>query len=160
MVYMVTAAQKQELAEIVVLLEEIDRFYGASEFDDIEHRSRQAETALFSNPPWAYALLAREGSNLAGIATYSFLWPASDLKRSLYLKELYVSEAHRSRGVGSLLMRELIAIASQTECSRVEWTTDSDNPSAQKFYESLGFAKLPSKMFYRLDGFSEDSGEK
>ncbi|WP_020519412.1 GNAT family N-acetyltransferase [Catelliglobosispora koreensis] len=71
-------------------------------------------------------------------ASYSFLRPAADLTQSLYLKELYVSEAERRSGVGKLLMDRLIEIAQETACSRVEWTADSDNPLAIAFYERRG----------------------
>jgi hypothetical protein len=34
----------------------------------------------------------------------------------------------------------------------VDWTTDDNNPGAMRFYETLGFAPRPSKIFYRLEG--------
>lgn len=48
-------------------------------------------------------------------------------------------------------MTALVDIAREKECSRVEWTTDRDNPDAQAFYRSLGFEPNPSKLFYRHD---------
>jgi len=49
--------------------------------------------ALFADPPLARALLAWDGHVLAGLASYSFLWPADGLSAGLYLKELYVARA-------------------------------------------------------------------
>jgi ribosomal protein S18 acetylase RimI-like enzyme len=80
------------------------------------------------------------------------LWPAIGLTRSLYLKELYVPESLRRTGIGKLLMKNLFEIAVKHDCSRVEWTTDSDNPNAQRFYELLGVPQNSSKLFYRLGG--------
>lgn len=37
-------------------------------------------------------------------------------------------------------------------CSRIEWTTDSGNASAQAFYQALGLPQHPSKVFYRVEG--------
>src|ERR1700761_8363960 len=113
-------------------------------------RAEQVDAALFGDPPAARALLAWDGSELAGLASWSFLWPAAGLTRSLYLKELYVGQAYRRAGVGKLLMEELYRIAADHGCSRVEWTTDMGNSGAQRFYESLGAAPLTSKIFYRL----------
>jgi len=74
--------------------------------------------------------------------------------RSLYLKELYVPDAHRRRGVGTLLMRAIFETADTLGCSRVEWTTDAGNIAAQAFYAKLGLPAHPSKVFYRV----EDTG--
>src|SRR6516164_6517496 len=119
----------------------MDRFYGATDVEPPSTRTRQIADAIFSTPPAAYALLAWDGDRLVGFAAYSFLWPAVGLTRSLYLKELYVAEACRERGVGKLLMQNLVEIAVKHACSRVEWTTDEQNRDAQAFYESLGMPR-------------------
>ncbi len=89
------------------------------------------------------------------MAAYSFLWPTVGLTRSLYLKELYVAQACRGRGIGRLLMQALFGLAAKHGCSRVEWTTDRGNTSAQAFYHRLGLPVHASKLFYR----AEDTGE-
>jgi hypothetical protein len=45
-------------------------------------------------------------------------------------------------------MEALFQKAATHRCSRVEWTTDSGNISAQAFYEALAPANHPSKVFY------------
>ncbi len=129
----------------------MDRFYGAAKTELIGDQVRQINEALFSSPPLAYALLARDGDALAGIATYSFLWPAAGLTRSLYLKELYVADAHGRQGVGNLLMQALVEVAGKHQCSRVEWTTDTDNIGAQAFYKTLEVAPSSSNVFCRVE---------
>jgi ribosomal protein S18 acetylase RimI-like enzyme len=104
---------------------------------------------LFGAIPAAWMLLAWDAEQLVGLASYSFLWPAADLTRSLFLKELYVAKTHRHSGVGRTLMRALYEAAAQHECSRVEWMADSDNPGAQRFYEALGVLPESSKIVYR-----------
>ena len=85
-----------------------------------------------------------------GIASYSFLWPAAGVTRSLYLKELYVRQAARRRGVGKLLMDELTGVANLHHCSRIEWTTEPENADAQAFYATLGAEVFAGKVFYRV----------
>lgn len=104
-----------------------------------------------ARPPVRSSLARLGGTDLVGLASYSFLWPAAGTSRSLYLKELYVTAAHRGRGIGSRLMAELAQIAVAEGCSRVEWTADADNPSARAFYEHLNVPHDSSKLFYRLD---------
>ena len=148
----ITHAKPEDAEALARLTEEMDRFYGASEFESLEVRVRQVHEALFSNSTSAYSLLAWDSAMLTGFASYSFLWPAVGLTRSLYLKELYVVEHARRKGIGRLLMQHLYDIAVKHNCSRLEWTTDTDNPGAQQFYSELGVPVRESKLFYRIEG--------
>ena len=150
----VSPAEPRDAAAIAVLLEELGRYYGATEFEPLDRRIIQINEAIFGPPPAAYALLARDGRQVAGLAAYSFLWPAVGATRSLYLKELYVLDAYRRLGIGRLLMRAVFEIAAGLGCSRVEWTTDAGNTGAQAFYAKLGLPDHPVKVFYRV----EDTG--
>jgi len=115
----------------------------------IRTRRRFAD-ALFGPVPAGRALVAVLDGAVAGLAAYSFLWPAAGVTRSLYLKELFVRAAARRHGIGGLLMRELRAVAAEHRCSRVEWTADTDQPEAQRFYAALGAEVLATKLFYRV----------
>jgi GNAT superfamily N-acetyltransferase len=143
-----------DVLALTELLDEMDRFYGAAGGTSRDERMRQTAEALFSDPAAAHVLLAWAGPLLAGMAAYSYLWPAVGRTRSLYLKELYVGEGHRRGGAGKLLMRAVFETAVRHGCSRVEWTTDSSNAGAQAFYETLELPPRPSKIFYRV----EDTG--
>lgn len=134
---------------IAVLCAELDEFYGDTPQGTPANRGAQVRAALFTDPPLARALLAWDGPVLAGFASYSYLWPATGLTASLYLKELYVAQAYRRAGAGKLLMDGLYKIAASQGCSRVEWTTDTGNPGARAFYAALGAKPLTSKIFYR-----------
>ena len=145
---------------IAALCAELDEFYGDAPQGTPAERAAQVRGALFTDPPLARALLARDGGTLAGFASYSFLWPAAGLTASLYLKELYVAQAYRRSGLGQMLMQALYRIAADRGCSRVEWTTDQDNPGAQAFYEALGVKPRPSKIFYRVGGEDLEEGTR
>jgi GNAT superfamily N-acetyltransferase len=142
-------AHSHELPDIAALISEIEYYYGGEVEGDVSQRVEQLRRLLFGARPVAYVLLARAGTALAGMASYSFLWPASGDTHSLYLKELFVREPYRRLGVASALIRRLEEIARGEGCSRVEWTTDRDNPEAQKFYQALGAIQQDSKIFYR-----------
>jgi GNAT superfamily N-acetyltransferase len=148
----VTPAEATQANVIAELAEEMDRFYGQTKVEPTEVRIKQINEALFCDPPSAYSLLAWDDGRAVGFASYSFLWPAIGLTRSLYLKELYVSTSARRAGVGKLLMRHLYEIAVKSNCSRVEWTTDTDNRDAQLFYAELGVPVKQSKLFFRIEG--------
>ena len=147
----VAPAQIDDVDAIAGLLAEMDRFYGGTAEEPLADQHAQINETLFGGVPAAYALLAWNAHTLLGIASYSFLWPAVGLSRSLYLKELYVAESARRSGVGKLLMAGLFDIADKHRCSRVEWTTDADNQAAQDFYEEIGARPHSSKIFYRSE---------
>jgi len=134
---------------IAALCAELDGFYGDDPDGSPAERAAIVRDTLFGSPPFAYALLARDGETLAGLAAYSFLWPAAGLTASLYLKELYVAESYRRAGTGRLLMDGLQEVARRRGLSRVEWTTDATNTGARAFYDALGAKPLTEKIFYR-----------
>jgi len=75
-----------------------------------------------------------------------------------------VPDAHRRRGVGTLLMRAIFETAGTLGCSRVEWTTDAGNIAAQAFYAKLGLPRTrrrsstESKNTARASGPSSPGG--
>ncbi|MFI1162251.1 cyclophane-containing RiPP N-acetyltransferase HaaN [Streptomyces sp. NPDC020801] len=146
-------ADKRDIGAVAELIEEIERFYGSTDIQPLEERRSQVEEALFGSPPLASALLVEDrNGDIVGVAAYSFLWPAAGSSHSLFLKELYVRDTLRRQGVGARLMEELRSLAAaRPGCSRVEWMTDRDNPSARAFYKSLGFAEFDGKIVYRVD---------
>jgi GNAT superfamily N-acetyltransferase len=143
-------ATPTDVEAIASLLAEVDRYYGAGE-EPVAERLPVIHEAIFGDRPSAHVLLAVDGARPIGLAAYSFLWPAAGVTRSLFLKELYVFEAHRQQGVGHLIMGELCRIARDSDCSRVEWAADTDNPIALNFYAALGVPPDSSKHLYRLD---------
>jgi GNAT superfamily N-acetyltransferase len=152
-VTVVKPAEPADAEAIAALAEEMDRFYGGTDFDPLDVRVRQINEAIFSDLPSAYVLLAWNDDRLVGFASYSYLWPAVGLTRSLFLKELYVAESARRQGIGKQLMLSLYEIAAKHECSRIEWMTDKFNSNAQRFYgETLGVQPDVSKVFYRIEG--------
>lgn len=148
----ITDADPADVHALADLLEELDRSYGVTEFDPVDERAARIRQTLFGTRPLAHALLARDGDEFAGMAVYSFLWPAAGLTTSLFLRELYVRQAHWRTGVGRQLMQALCAVAVAEGCSRVEWRTNHDNEQAQGFYEALGVPVYAGKLSYLLDG--------
>lgn len=150
-------AVQVDVPALVGLLEELDRFYGVTEFPPLKEREQQVGALLFGLMPAAHVLLAEDGADVVGLASYSRLWPAVGVTASLYLKELYVRKTHRRQGLGRRFMREICRIAHDSGCSRVEWATDRDNLEAQAFYRQLGAPAVTAKIMYRLDGVDATS---
>ena len=97
----IVPAEPSNIEALAGLAEEMDRFYGWTGSEPLESRVAQINEALFSDPPSAYALLAWDKGEPVGFASYSFLWPAIGLTRSLYLKELYIAERQGAKASAS-----------------------------------------------------------
>lgn len=139
-------ATAADIETISVILGEVETYYGGT---GTPGDFAQIRSALFGPRPMATVLLARDGDDVMGLASYSFLWPAAGAEASVYLKELYVRASYRRRGVARELMATLRKEATAAGCSRVEWTVDRDNPPALALYAALGFEEHDGKAFYR-----------
>ncbi|MFF3310467.1 GNAT family N-acetyltransferase [Streptomyces sp. NPDC002952] len=142
----ISRATEADTEVISQILGEIEEYYGGA---PTPGDPGQIRSNLFSAQPAATVLLARDGDEVLGLASYSLLWPAAGADTSLYLKELYVRTAARRRGVARALMSALREEAAGLGCSRVEWTADTDNPPALALYEALGVEQHQGKVFYR-----------
>lgn len=143
----ISTATVADLDVISQILGEIEDYYGG---ENIPGDREQIRAAIFGDRPVATVLLARDGDEVLGFASYTYLWPAAGAESSLYLKELYVRKGARRRGVARAFMTELGAVADTVGCSRIEWTADTDNPPALDFYAALGAEPRGGKVFYRV----------
>jgi len=86
-----------------------------------------------------------------GLACIAVIRPGRDLKGLVYLKDLFVVEQARGRGLGRSLMAFLARFATDNGIGRIDFTTDRDNEGAQRLYAALG-ARVMEKIYYTLPG--------
>jgi GNAT superfamily N-acetyltransferase len=63
---------------------------------------------------------------------------------------LYVAEAARGAGVGTLLLKTVAAIAHGEGCKRFNWQALDWNTPALDFYKALGAARMDSWVNLRV----------
>lgn len=108
-------------------------------------------SALFGEASAAHALLAFVGGKPIGYATYFFSFSSMMGRRALWLDDLFIDPAFRSKGIGKALMAYLAGIAVRNRCARFEWIVLDWNTSAIDFYKRLGADVLPDWRICRLD---------
>ncbi|QFT94888.1 Acetyltransferase (GNAT) family protein [Roseovarius sp. THAF9] len=91
-------------------------------------------------------LMAFEGDVALGFAIWTLTVPAG-AGVALYMKEIFVSESARGKGVGRTLICWLLARAQAAGCVRVDWQTDGSNATSQAFYSSIGAPEHDKKSF-------------
>jgi GNAT superfamily N-acetyltransferase len=124
-------------------LEEICRQHAIFEqasWKTYDNRIGKWSVQLLSHQPRARCWVAVQDTTICGYVACSMeysLWRAGEY---LNMDCLFVIESHRNRGLGTLLMANVLAFAQENEIQHLEWQTPAWN--------------LPAIQFYRLKGAS------
>lgn len=97
-------------------------------------------------------VVALAGARAVGLAAISILYPAQKERGQLFMKELYVHSDCRGGKIGERLMGWVASYAVQHGCVRFDWTAESGNPGAVRFYSALGARRVDEKIYFRFEG--------
>jgi GNAT superfamily N-acetyltransferase len=130
-------AVESDIPQLLPLMRELAVFEKyAADFAITEEVLR--EQGFRRSPPDFQALLAEDGPALVGFLVYHFVPFTYRAKPNLIIKELYVAEGSRSRGVGELLMKAVAKEATRAGCGMIKWSVAKWNQRGIQFYERLG----------------------
>lgn len=107
------------------------------------------DTVLASTCEMAIAEL---DGDAVGLATFAALYPAPNLGGQIFVKDIFVMEPARGRGVGRAMIAYLARLAVARGCVRLDWTAETSNPAALAAYDGLGIKRVAEKVYYRIDG--------
>jgi GNAT superfamily N-acetyltransferase len=106
----------------------------------------------FSDRPFFEALIAKDDQDAPlGLALYFFTFSTFLAKPTLYLEDLFVLPEYRGLGIGKRFFRELVGIAQDYGCGRMEWSVLDWNSPSIEFYKALGAEPVSGWTTYRLD---------
>lgn len=91
------------------------------------------ESGFGKQPVW-WAIVAELDGEVAGFALYYIRYSTWKGQR-IYLEDLIVTEEHRGKGMGKMLLDELMRIAKDKQYSGMMWQVLDWNEPAIKFYE-------------------------
>ena len=130
-------AVETDISNLLPLMRELAEFenYG-TDFAVTEDVLR--EQGFRRSPPDFYCLIAEERGELVGFLVYYFVPFTYRAKPNLIVKELYIVDGYRSRGVGKLLMIAVAKEAEQGGCGMIKWYVAKWNDRGIQFYERLG----------------------
>ncbi|WP_431267034.1 GNAT family N-acetyltransferase [Dankookia sp. P2] len=150
--YSIRRLTAQDAATLATLWAEMQRHYGKPVTQDVAAGAAAQACAAQQQDGFAPRILvahAADGS-LAGSIVLNVSFPANELSRSLYIRDLYVAAAMRRRGVARAMLRAAAALALAQGFSALDWTAESGNADARSLYSSEGARLLP-RVYYRLD---------
>ena len=130
-------AVESDISNLLRLMRELAEFEKyATDFAVTEDVLR--EQGFHRSPPDFQCLIAEEGGDLVGFLVYYFIPFTYRARPNLIIKELYIADGYRSRGVGKLLMKAVAREAEQAGCGMIKWYVAKWNERGVQFYERLG----------------------
>ncbi len=145
----VRLARREDGPRIVALDRELARFEKLQPPNDDE--AARLLSWIFDSKKLE-ALVAELDGRIEGTALFYEGLGTFRAKPFLYLEDLVVSEAARSRGVGEALMAALAREALTRDALRIEWAVLDWNARAMSFYDRLGARQPREWVKFTLDG--------
>jgi len=141
-------ATKEDVPAILRLIK------GIAEYEKLLHEVTATEEILYDSlfiKKSAEVLLGEEEEKIIGFALFFHNFSTFTGKRGLYLEDLYVLPEHRHQGFGKQFFAELIKIANERGCGRMEWICLDWNVPAIQFYTTcLNAIPMDEWTVYRL----------
>lgn len=141
-------ATEEDIPLIFTLTKEL------AEFENLTHELTADEDSfresLFGVRRYAEVLIAELNGAAAGQALFFHNFSTFKGRPGIYLEDIYVRPSFRGKGIGKKLMEEVIAIARERKCKRVEWVVLDWNKRAIDFYKSRGAEPLDEWTVFRL----------
>jgi len=130
-------ATEADIPQLLRLMRELAQFEKyADAFAVTEEVLR--EQGFRRSPPDFHSLVAHENSELTGFLVYYIVPFTYRAKPNAVIKELYVAEGHRGKGIGKLLMKAVAKEAEEAGCGVIKWWVAKWNQRGIEFYERLG----------------------
>lgn len=142
--------RKAEREDAVLVLEFIK---GIAKYEKMENEVEATvellEEQLFDKGR-AEVIFAMEDGKEVGFALFFHNFSTFVGRGGLYLEDLYVYPEYRGKGYGKALFLELVRIANERKCGRMEWVCLNWNTPSIEFYRSMGAVALDEWTTYRL----------
>lgn len=124
-----------------------------AEYEKLEHEAvaRDADFATALESGTVAALIAEQAGAPIGFALWFRTFSTFTGKPGLYLEDLFVLPAHRGKGVGRMILRDLARRALASGCARLEWSVLDWNTPAVDFYRAIGARPMDEWTVQRMD---------
>lgn len=144
-------ATEQDIPQLLPLMRALAEFEQYIDVFAVDEEVLQQQ-GFRKDPPDFQAFVAELNGALVGMLVFYLVPFTATAKPTLYVKELYVTEATRGQHVGEHLMRAAAREATARACGAIRWTVANWNTAGQRFYDRLGAQANPVWVDYGLSG--------
>jgi GNAT superfamily N-acetyltransferase len=144
----ISFATEQDVHIIQAFIEGIAEYEKLSH--EIETTPDKLRKTLFGERPYAEVLIARELDVPVGFALFFHNYSTFRAKPGIYLEDLFVLPEHRGKGHGKALFTQLLHIARERGCGRMEWCVLDWNKPAIDFYLNMGAKPMDEWTTFRI----------
>ena len=139
--------------EVDALTKLLQRQFDEHQIDVSVDVLREAITKVLQSDRWGLFLVAREESQIIGVAAISYAWTLEHGGKSAWLDELYVIPECRNTGVGSALLERTIEEVQKEGCRAIDLEVKEQHHRAEHLYERKGFRRIKRvRMVWRVVG--------
>jgi GNAT superfamily N-acetyltransferase len=107
---------------------------------------------LFGARPVAEVILAYIDNEPVGFAVYFQTFSTFIGRPGIYVEDLFIEPAYRSKGVGKAVLEYLARLTQHRGCARLSWAVLDWNQPAIEFYRKLGAIPLDDWTVFELSG--------
>lgn len=140
-------AVRQDVPLILEFIKGIARYEKME--NEVVATTELLEEQLFDKGHAEVIFVMEEGAEV-GFALFFHNFSTFLGRSGLYLEDLFVYPEHRGKGYGKALFLELVRIANERGCGRMEWVCLNWNKPSIDFYRSMGAVPLDEWTTYRL----------
>jgi GNAT superfamily N-acetyltransferase len=127
-----------------------------AEYERLAHEVDATESdlakALFGPNPRVFADIAAWNGEPAGVALWFYNFSTFRGRHGIYLEDLYVRPAFRSKGLGRALLRHLARRCLAEGLPRLEWWVLDWNEPALRVYRAIGAEPMDGWTVQRMTG--------
>lgn len=120
--------------------------------DEVVATPQILQESLFGEHPYAEVIIGEFQRQPVAYALYFHNLSTFTGRPGIYLEDIYVQPAMRSRGFGKSMLSFIAKLAVERNCTRVEWSVLDWNEPSIKFYRSIGAAPMDGWTVQRLHG--------
>ncbi len=141
-------AEQSDIPNILKLIKELAEYEKL--LQEVVTTEQHLQEVIFGKNKFVEVLIAEFEGRIAGQTIFFHNFSTFVGKPGLYIEDLYVRPEFRGKGIGKALLNEVIKIAKERNCGRVEWVVLDWNQPAIDFYKSMGAKPLDEWTIFRL----------
>ncbi len=138
----------EDIPKIFALIKELAEYEKL--LNEVSATEDMLKENLFGEKKYAEVLIAEYKGETAGQALFFHNFSTFLGKPGIYLEDIYVKPHLRGKGIGKALLLNVVKIAKERNCGRVEWVVLNWNKPSINFYKNLGAVPMNEWTTFRL----------